>query len=549
MTTQEFNFEDKIARIALLLGFLSLGIGGIFGITQLMARTPYAPKFIDSSTYYTILTGHGVLMALIWTTFFIVAFSNYVMTRELRIRLSRNLLGGGVLLALLGTVIAAIAIFTGNAAVLYTFYPPMTAHPAFYIGAAMLIIGTWLIAFAYFKAYLDWRKSNPGMETPIGSMGILATWIVWLEATPPLAFMVLKNLVPMSLLGTSVDVIESRLYFWFFGHPLVYFWLIPAVTFWYFVLPKITGVEVFSKKMSKVAYILFILVSTPVGVHHQFVDPGITNFAKFIHTLFTFAVATPSLLTGFNVLATLERAGRKRGGKGLLGWLRPLPWNNPAFAAAVLSFILFGFGGMSGVINASFVLNYVVHNTTWIVGHFHLTVGSAATLTFIAASYLLVPTLFGKEVLFKRLNTAQPYLWFIGMAIFSFSLHVVGVLGVPRRTFDVSYGGAAPSVWAPLLLAALVGGIIFATSGAIFVISMLTTILRGTTIAPEKASEIKQLFAGYTLGAMGRLDNLKIWITIALILIAFAYSIPFYDLYTRGLSPSPPVTPEGLKLG
>ncbi len=548
MAGGRFEFEDRISRVALVFGFLTLAVGGLFGVIQLLARTPYAPDFISDKTYYTILTGHGVFLAIVWTAFFIVAFSNYVMTRELGVNLSKGLLGTGSLLALLGSVVAGLAIVLGRADVLYTFYAPLKGHPAFYIGAAILIIGTWLIAAAYFKAYLEWRRANPNREIPLGSMGILATWIVWLEATPPLAFMVLKDLIPMSLWGKNVDVLETRTYFWYFGHPLVYFWIIPAVAYWYHIMTKLAGGYVFSRTMAKVAYILFILASTPVGVHHQFVDPGISNIAKFIHTVFTFIVASPSLLTAFNVLASLERAGRAKGAEGFLGWVKALPWDNPAFSAAFLAFILFGFGGISGVVNASFTMNYIVHNTTWVVGHFHLTVGTATTLTFMAASYLMIPALFRRGIFSMPLARAQPFLWFIGMAIFSFSLHAAGLLGVPRRTSDVMYAGNAPDSWIPLLLAAAVGGIIFATSGAVFVFNAFASILRGPTVNPHPKPNLEELVKDREPGPAGRVDRLSVWIGLAAALIVFAYAIVFFELYARGLSPVPPVTPEGIRL-
>jgi cytochrome c oxidase subunit 1 len=543
-----FAFEDKISRAALVFAFLMLAVGGLFGVTQLLARTPYAPQFISAKTYYTILTGHGVFLAIVWTAFFIVAFSNYVVTRELGVNLSRTLLGLGAVLAIVGSLVAGLAILFGKAAVLYTFYAPLKAHPAFYLGSAALIIGTWLIGAAYFKAYLQWKRENPSKEIPLGTMGILATWIVWFEATPPLAFMVLKDLVPMALWGKSVDVLEARTYFWYFGHPLVYFWIIPAVTYWYHILPKLAGGRVFSRTMAKVAFILFILASTPVGVHHQFVDPGISNIAKFVHTVFTFIVATPSLLTAFNVLATLEMAGRMRGGKGFLGWLKTLPWRDPAFSAGVLAFIIFGFGGISGVVNASYIVNYIVHNTVWVVGHFHLTVGTAATLTFMGASYLMIPALFGRNLYSQALARAQPFVWFIGMSIFSFSLHTAGLLGVPRRTYNVMYAGNAPDAWIPLLLAAAVGGIIFASSGAVFVFNALASILAGPRVNPHPKPDLAELVDDDGVGPAGPLDRLSVWLLLALALIVFAYAIPFYEIYSTGLSLVPPVTPEGLRL-
>ena len=542
----DFGHEDRFARVSIVFSFIALGLGGLFGLVQLITRTPYMPKLVNEAGYYTVLTGHGVLMAIVWTAFFIMGFAAYLVPRELGVRLSPKLLWAALLLSVAGTAAAATVILAGKATVLYTFYAPLAAHAAFYLGAAVLIIGTWIFAAAIFKAYLEWRRANKDKEAPIATLGVLATLIIWLEATPPLAFMVLKDLVPMALAGKYVDPLETRTYFWYFGHPLVYFWLVPAVAFWYYAIPRILGVRLFSRSMAKVAYILFIVASTPVGLHHQFMDPGISGFAKFFHTVTTYMVATPSLLTAFNLIATMERAGRAAGGRGFLGWVWRLPWGNPVFAGSALSLILFGFGGIGGIINASYTLNYIVHNTMWIVGHFHLTVGTAVTLTFMAASYALVPSLFGRELASIRLARVQPYLWFVGMLIFSLALHLAGLYGVPRRVYDVMYGGAAPASWVAPLLVAAMGGIVFWSSGALFLLEMMATMLRA-----RPGSQGVQLLPAVpeSLGRKTVLDSLKLWILIAVVLIAIGWSIPFYEIYSRGLSPVPPVGPDGIKLG
>ncbi len=542
--TIEFRVEDKFSKITLAVGLIALLLGGFFGLIQLIERTPYMPSIVPPKTYYTILTGHGVLLALVWTTFFIMSLAVYIVSRELRVNINKTLLLLACILAIAGTFSAALAILLGKAAVLYTFYPPLTAHPLFYLGLVVLIIGSWIFAVAIFHAYLAWRKNKPSTSIPLATMGVLTTLIIWLEATPPLAFMVLKNLVPMSLHYTPVDVLESRTYFWYFGHPLVYFWIVPAVTLWYYALPKILGVPLFSEKMAKIALILFIVASTPVGLHHQFVDPGISNIYKLVQTIFTFIVATPSLLTAFNIVATLERAGRLRGGNGVLGWLKKLPWGDPVFAGMTLAFILFGFGGISGVVNASFILNYVVHNTLWVVGHFHITVGTATTLTFIAASYLLIPVLFKREVASMRLARAQVYLWFVAIAIMSTAMHIVGLYGVPRRTYDVTYGGQIPSSWIPLLLAVAVGGIVLVASGALYQAIVWRTIFGG-----KRLEDHIDVVNEATLASPTILDNLRIWIIVAVILIAVAYIPTFLEIYSRGLSLVPPLTPEGQILG
>src|SRR5690606_32621985 len=115
----------------------------------------------------------------------------------------------------------------------------------------------------------------------------------------------------------------------------------------------------------------------------------------------------PSMITAFTVMASLETGGRARGGKGRLGWIRTLPWGDPAFTLQALSMVLFAMGGVSGLVNASYNVNLVVHNTMFVPGHFHLTVGTAVVLTFMATTYWLIPHLTGRRLFSRRLAVLQ----------------------------------------------------------------------------------------------------------------------------------------------
>ena len=134
-----------------------------------------------------------------------------------------------------------------------------------------------------------------------------------------------------------------------------------------------------------------------------------------------------------------------------MAWFGKLPWGDPSVAAQVLAMLLFVFGGVGGLINASYNLNLVVHNTAWIPGHLHLTVGTAVTLVVHGHHLLADPVLRGRALWSRRLALAQAWLWFVAMAVFSHAQHNLGLLGAPRRTML----GAAPYVrpeWQALML-------------------------------------------------------------------------------------------------
>src|SRR5690606_36748812 len=152
--------------------------------------------------YYQLVTAHGVLMALVFTTVFILGFfyaGMAIVTDGHLFELPKALAWTGYGLMVVGLVIAVIPLMLGEATVLYTFYAPMQAHPAFYIGLAMVIIGSWMGGWAVFSQYASWRKAYGAVTTPLFAFMAVATMIVWQVATLGVAFEVLFQLIPWSL--------------------------------------------------------------------------------------------------------------------------------------------------------------------------------------------------------------------------------------------------------------------------------------------------------------------------------------------------------------
>jgi cytochrome c oxidase subunit 1 len=517
--------SDKIAGYFIGVAIAALAVGMTLGFLQGLEHSgidlyPWLQPIISS--YYQGLTLHGVLNVLVFTTFFICGFMVFIMTRALRREIAcAPLWGWTFALMLVGTVLAAWPMLTNEASVMFTFYPPMLAHWAFYVGLTLVVVGTWVVTFILIQTYRAWRADNPGQRTPLAAFGTLATFVMWFIASLGIAVEMLAMNIPQSLgLIQNTNPIIARTLFWFTGHPIVYFWLLPAYVSWYTLVPRQAGGKLFSDPMARTAFILFLILSTPVGVHHQFTDPGISPELKLLHAFFTFTVFFPSLLTFFNVVASLESGGRARGGKGWLMWIFKLPWGDPALVCQLLAMILFTAGGAGGLINASYQVNTAVHNTAWIVGHFHLTVGAAVTLSFMGISYWLVPKLAGRQLFSRRIALAQAWTWFFGMIIFSNTLHRLGLLDMPRRTAI----GAAPYIlpeWRPLLPLVAIGGTILFISGLLYVINVALS-----AWATRKATVAVPAFTEASSGpdhAPAILDRWAPWIAVSLLLIVLTY--------------------------
>jgi len=536
-----FPQEAAVVRASLISSFIALFLGAVFGLIQALHRTDVF-RFLDSQYYYTVLTAHGVLMVVSFTIFFLVGVFTWATVRSLDrplvdIRYTWAWYG----LMAIGTLMAVVAILGGfipstdiSADVLFTFYAPMQAHPLFYGGLAIFIIGTWLAGADYFRAWYAWKQDNPDERIPLQTFMVLTTMLMWYIATIGVAIAVVVFLLPWSLgLIDSVNPLLTRTLFWFWGHPVVYFWLMPAYLLWYTVLPSISGGRLFSDPLARVVFVLFLLLSTPVGIHHQYVDPGIAEGFKMIAMTNTMFLLLPSLLTAFTVVASMEHGARQRGGTGLFGWLRALPWRNPAFTGMALAGLMFAAGGFSGMVNAGMNINYLVHNTIWVPGHFHLTVGTAVALTFMAATYWLWPQVTNKPIFSRPIALTQVVLWFVGMALMSNAMHVMGLFGVPRRTAEPQYQGfdfvASFGSITELRMQLALGGTLLFISTILFVSNIALS-----TGSPRMSGLGKPLSEPLSPASDSPkvLDNLTLWFGIAMVLVVLAYILPLASIIT-----------------
>ena len=138
-------------------------------------------------------------MALVFTTFFIMGLGYVFAEENLGRIVGRRAAWFAFWLGAAGSVAAAVTILLGQSTVLYTFYPPLQAHPLFYIGATLLVIASWIWGAVVIASYRSWRREHPGVPAPLAIHGMLATIVIWYLATTGLAIEVLGMLIPWSL--------------------------------------------------------------------------------------------------------------------------------------------------------------------------------------------------------------------------------------------------------------------------------------------------------------------------------------------------------------
>lgn len=548
---------NKSTKVVLLLELIFPILLLTFGIYNGLIQTLYRAGIIKSNSflgieYYQGLTMHGVINAIVLTTFFAVVFGNVIMVFHLKKQLNKftNILSATLMVV--GSTMAFLAILSGKASVLYTFYAPLKAHPAFYLGLALAVVGSWVAFFGWIPMYLSWRKENPDKKTPLAVWGNLANFFIWLVASASVAVEIIFFLLPWSLgLIDGVNVELTRVLFWFFGHPLVYFWLLPAYIMYYTILPGEAGGKLYSDKAGRIVFAIFMILSIPIGTHHQFMEPAIEQGYKLFHSILTFGVAIPSLLTAFTIAASLEYAGRKRGATGLLDWMVKLPWFNKdkfLFAYGIMGLLIFIRGGAGGIVNASYSLNSTVHNTSWIPGHFHLTVGGPVFLAILGLTIYMYSKIAGKEIQWKSVNLMVPYFWFVGLMIFSTGLKLGGLeFGEPRRTnMGLSYldgaGSSFEVMWLITTLTTVMGGVIMTLAACMYFVVFFKTAL-SKKVNEDSIVELPITEAYHDEKNLGIFRNYTPWVITALIIIAIAYYGPIKNAIDNNVKQSPTYVP------
>jgi cytochrome c oxidase subunit 1 len=304
----------------------------------------------------------------------------------------------------------------------------------------------------------------------------------------------------------------------------------PAYIAYYTIIPRAIGGRLYSDSMARVSFILFLVVSMPIGIHHLFADPQVGSGFKFMHSVFTALVTVPTLLTVFTISASIEIAARLRGGKGAFGWLKALPWDNPMMLAVAFSFVMLGFGGAGGIINMSYQMDSTIHNTQWITGHFHLIFAGAIVIMYFVIAYDLWPHLTGRAVTSLKLMRLQLWLWFIGMIVTTFPWHYVGILGMPRRMAFYDYTDpqiAAQAIWVAM---SAVGGVILVISAILFFVILYRT-QRGPRIAVTEYRFATAVHEPKTLPVA--LNSFGLWLALMIGLTVANYGYPIGELLSH----------------
>ncbi|MDX2145091.1 MAG: cbb3-type cytochrome c oxidase subunit I [Rhodospirillaceae bacterium] len=539
---------EALIKANAVVAVVFLAIGGLFGLLVALTRWP-AVHLLPAEWFYLALTAHGADVLLFWILFFEVALLYFACTVLLNSRIAApKLAWAAFVMMVVGALTANVAVLQGNSSVMFTSYVPMMAAPHFYIGLIIFAVGT-LLALTIFFATLVVAKQERTYEgsVPLVTFGAIAAAIIGVFTIASGAIILIPTFLWSVGLVSHIDSLTYRVVWWAMGHSSQQINVAAHVAVWYAIAAMVLGAKPISEKVSRTAFLLYIAFLPIASAHHILVDPGISSSWKVFNTSYAIYLAVVgSMIHGLSVPGAVEAAQRRNGFvQGMFGWLRRAPWGNPAFSGMALSVVMFGFlGGISGVVLGSEQLNILMHNTLYVPGHFHATVVAGTTLAFMALSYLVVPLIFRREIIWPGLAKWQPYLFGIGTSGVAVFLMGAGTLGVSRRHWDITFSDAVLSFDYPPLAFLMLGlnGIsaIIATLGGIsYVLIIVGSILWGKKRGAPEAKAAPVVFAGRGAEAVAHYGNagtLHLPGTISLVAVFFVSFVLYYFVNWKYLS-------------
>jgi cytochrome c oxidase subunit 1 len=434
-----------------------LGVAGSLGVVMRQSQGDLAR--LDDNLFYAIMTAHGLGTFVSWAGFAVMGAALWVLAAvDFPMRRPGYLLAKAtwwlIVVGTLGIVVSTLVMGFGGSWVFLYPLPFFAAdqwskHATALFSVSVLLVGvailTWCLAvlntvvgpglraragtglgsrlaLALGIGYLSKRR-GAALERPL-PYAVLPLTVIGIDmiiATLPLAVLLVEMIVQAYSPGTGVNPLLAKNVLWFFGHPVVYLLLFPAVSVYYLLIPRYAGRELVAGPMISVAWLIGVVSNVVIWAHHVYLDyPRGTIQAQLNVAMqpLTFTITLVSALSLYSLAATMYRSHFR--------------WT-PAASFLVAGMVGWLTAGLSGVVNATIQLDVAVHNTLWVVGHFHHMALLNIGLVAFASVYAFLPDLTGKRWYSDRLGHLHLWLTLIGGYGMVVPWLIQGLTGAPRR--------------------------------------------------------------------------------------------------------------------
>jgi cytochrome c oxidase subunit 1 len=473
--------HKKIGIMYLYTTFFFFLVGGIMALLVRIQLAEPKNKFLTEAQYNQIFTMHGTTMIFLWIIPVLAGFGNYLVPLMIGARdmaFPRINAFSFWLIPLGGMVMYSGFLFGGTGDAGWTGYVPLTERQySPQVGQDLWILGIHLLGISSMMGGLNFLATIHNMRAP-GMTWFRLPLFVWAQeitaalvvlASPFIAGALLMVLLDRNA-GASFFVVNQggnallyQLLFWFYSHPAVYIMVLPAFGIISEVIPVFARKPIFGYRAMAYSIAAIAVLGFIVFVHHMFVT-GLPLPVTTFFSATTMVIGVPTGVKILNWTATL--------------WGGSIRYDTPMlFAIGFL--LMFLIGGVDGVYTASLAVDYGLHGTYWVVSHIHYVLFGGSVFGVFAGIYYWFPKMTGR-FLDERLGKLHFWLMLIGMNLAFMPMHVLGMLGMPRRiaSYDTVHG------WGDLNSISTFGAFVIATSIAIFLINFFIS-LRSPANAPD----------------------------------------------------------------
>jgi cytochrome c oxidase subunit I len=494
--------HKRIGIMYLFTTFFFFLVGGIMALLIRIQLAEPQNTFLSPEQYNQVFTMHGTTMIFLWIIPVWAGLGNYFVPLMIGARdmafprinaMSFWLIPLGGIVMYSGFLVPAI---TGSAGSIicpggpgdagWTGYVPLTeAHYSCSMGQDLWIIGLHLLGISSMMGGINFLATIHNMRAPGMTWGRIPLFVWAQEVTQALVVLAspfLAGALAMVLLDRQIgtcfflpscggNAILYQLLFWFYSHPAVYIMILPAFGIISEVVPVFSRKPIFGYKAMAASLAAIAVLGFIVFVHHMFVT-GLPLIVQDFFAFSTMVIGVPTGVKIFNWLATM--------------WGGSIRYDTPMlFAVGMI--LMFLIGGIDGVYSGSLAVDRTIHGTYWIVGHIHYVLFGGSVLGVFAGVYYWFPKITGR-FLSEKLGKLHFWLMIIGLNLAFLPMHVLGLLGMPRRisTYENDRG------WGDWNSLVTFGAFLIAISVTVFLINFVVS-LRAPKTAPDDPWEANTL--------------------------------------------------------
>jgi len=472
--------NKKIAIMYLYTTFFFFLVGGVMALLIRIQLAEPQNKFLTPEQYNQIFTMHGTTMIFLWIIPVFAGFGNYFVPLMIGARdmaFPRLNALSFWLIPIGGLIMYSGFVFGGTAAAGWTGYVPLTEKTySPQVGQDLWIIGLHLLGISSMLGGINFLATIHNMRAPGMTWARLPLFVWSMEVTQALVVLAspfLAGALSMVLLDRQIgatfftvnhggNALLYQLMFWFYSHPAVYIMVLPGFGIISEIIPVFSRKPIFGYRAMAASMVAIAVLGFVVFVHHMFVT-GLPLVVQEFFAFTTLCIGVPTGIKIFNWLATM--------------WGGSIRFDTPMlFACGFL--LMFLIGGIDGVYLGSLAVDRTLHGTYWVVGHIHYVLFGGSVVAVFAGFYYWFPKVTGR-FLSEKLGKLHFWLMIIGLNLTFLPMHLLGVLGMPRRiaTYEDNRG------WGDLNSLETFGAFIIAISVTVFLINFVLT-MRAPRTAP-----------------------------------------------------------------